>query len=226
MQFKVQLEGLDILSQQWNGKRISKQLSQGIATVSNTLTSEIRQSVVRKYSVSSTEVDKALLNKSASLQQRGKNILRNGIVYKYKTKPLNEFPHEEFTVSVKSRFLVPRTKGFAMIKKRTAKGVKVEVIRGQSKVVTGNYGFGGFLQHRGTSKWAEIQGGKSSKFPTGIYERKQDATWIKEPEERAPIRRSYGPAVTQMIEHQLTNDSRLRHLTDNFDLLLADSINL
>lgn len=224
MEFKIQLEGLDILSQQWDGKRISKQLSQGIARTSNILTSEIRQSVVRRYSVSSTEVDKTLIGKSSSLQKRGKNILRSGITYKYKAKPLNEFPHKEFTISVKSRFLIPRAKGFAMIKKRTTKGVKVTVIRGQSKVVTGNYGFGGFLQKRGTSKWAAIQGGRVSKFPTGIYERKQDATWIKEPEERAPIRRAYGPSVTQMIEHQLNNDSRLRHLTDNFDLLLADNL--
>ena len=228
MEFKVELEGLDILSQKWNGKRISKQFAQNIAAVSSTLTQNIRTSVVRRYSIKGEEVDKVLLNKSASAQKRGKNNLKTGVIYRYKAIPLNKFSYETFTVNVNSRFLIPRGKSFVMIKKRTAEGVKVSVVRGTSKVVTGNYGFGGFLQKRGTSKWAEIQGGKVKSFPTGIYERKQNATWVagNEPTVRTPIRRAYGPSVTQMIEHQLDNDNKLKAFINNFDSLLAANIDL
>lgn len=225
---KIEFEGLDNFLKSLNTKKLSKQLEIGIAHASQKLEGDIRAAVVNTYSVSSSDVGKVLLGKARSTQKRGKNLIQNGIEYKYKPKPLNEFPFKEFAVSARSRFALPRAgKGLAFIKQNKAKGVKVAVKRGRYKTVVGNKGFGGFHKSRSsTSKWAAIQGGRSSSRPAGIYIREQEATWITEPIDRAPIRRLYGPSLVQMIDSVLDNDPLVSDTFENFDLLVSKFITL
>jgi len=223
----VRLEGLDILLEELSTKRISKQLAQGVDHATSSLKESIRLSVLSYYNTSSEEIDSVLLRKSSSSATRGRNIIKSGLEYKFKPKPLSSFPLRESTVSVESRFMIPRkSAGNNLIKKTTAKAVSVSVRKGRFKTVAGKHGFGGFLQKRGTSKWAAIQGGRVSSFPKGIYERKQDATWKVEPFDRAPITRLFGPSVTDMIDNRLRFDPLLKNTVDNFDLLLGKFVTL
>lgn len=228
MDFKIELAGLDDFLVNVNTKKLSKQVAVGIGNASNILEAKIQEIIVRKYNISSKEIKKLKLNKSISLQKTGKNIITKGFGYKYKLKPLQEYPFKLFEVSAKNRFLIPReTKNFSLIKRNTAQGVKVAVKRGKYKVVTGKYGQGGFYQKKSsTSKWAQIQGGKSKSRPEGIYERTSKNTWIQEPFIRAPIRRAIGPSVTELIENILDKDSSLLKIIDRFDELILKEIKL
>lgn len=215
---KIELEGLDKFLEDISTERLSKTIAISVAKTATHLESLIQQEVVRNYSVSSTEVRRALLHKKISLQKKGKSVLTTGIEYKYRPKPLNEFPFKEFSVGAKSRFMVTRaTKGFGLIKQTTSKGVKVAVRRGKFKTVKGKHGFGAFYQRASSvSKWAAIQGGRSSSRPSGIYERTQEATWFDEPFDRAPIRRAFGLSVTQMIDTLLEDDPLLEQTLEVF----------
>ena len=223
---KIELEGLDKFLADISTESLSKTVSISVAKTTTHLESIIQQEVVSNYSVSSTEVRKTLLRKKRSLQKRGKSILTDGLEYKYRAKPLNEFPFKECNIGVNSRFLVARaTKGFSLIKQTTSKGVKVAVRRGKFKTVHGRHGFGAFYQKASSvSKWAAIQGGRSSSRPSGIYERTQEATWFDEPFDRAPIRRAFGLSVTQMIDTLLRNDPLIEQTLDIFVDTLIDEL--
>lgn len=226
MQLSVELGGLDVLLQDLNTKRISKQLAIAIGKTVKSLEAEIKHSVVNYYSVSGAEVGRTLQGKSTSLQRRGKNVITGGLTYKYEAKPLSDFPIRESTVSTRSRFLVPKAGGFSMHKRTEAKSVAVAVRRGKYKTVVGQKGYGGYYHKGGTSKWAKIQGGRSSSFKTGIYERQQDSTWITEPIERAPVKPLFGPAVVDMIDTMLDYDPTVQYMINNLDLLIEEHISL
>lgn len=207
----LKLVGLDNFLADTSSERLSKQTKIGVNKFRLKLTSAISESIVNTYNVSSSEVNRTLLGKSASNVTQGKNTIRAGISYKYRAKSLTEFPFRVFSVQAKSRFRI----GKKIIKQSSSLAVAVAVRRGKYKTIVGN-GYGGYYQKAGRSKWASIQGGKESSFKSGIYQRRQEATWIDEPIVRAPVKRLYGKSVTQMVLTVLEYDSKVNNVLESF----------
>lgn len=226
---QVKLSGMEALIEQINPKYIRKQTAQAVSTMVNRYASALESRLIATYSVNVSEIRRAELSKSISITTHGKNIIKQGFGYRYKAKPLHTFPFRETVVAASSRFTLQRTrKGLALIKKTRAKQVSVAVHRGKYKIVSGGTRKGnkGFYQKQGSSKWAEIQGGKSSVRPAGIYAREQKATWDREPIDRAPISRLYGLSVSQMAGILVDHDPLLAKANQQFGAIMLESLQL
>lgn len=218
----VKVEKLDKFLKTINTDYVRKNVKEGIASGTRKLETALEVAALSTYSIKQSQINNVKRKKSISSAQRGRNIVTSGLAYKYLPKPLHTFPIRESTIKAKSRYLIPTgaDKRFFKHAKYYAEVVEVAVKRGKFKRVRG-----GFYRGRASSsKWARIQGGKSSSRPAGIYKRQQTATWIKEPINRAPIKRLYGLSIADMLGKMLESNREVKKAIQDFEIPILERL--
>lgn len=214
--FKIDIQGLNKITQELSQDKLNKQLIVAIGTEINQLHNALKFAVHSTYALDKS-LDTVLKGKSRSTVQRSKNLIESSIEYVNKPVRLAEFPFQVKILLVKNRMMLPdRSLRFASpSNKIRAKQYSVMVKRaGGYKEIYGKTGRGAF---------------RTNKVPSGkvqLLERQQDATWKIEPVTRAWYKPLFGPSLANMANTQLREDSKVKQLIDTLEARLAGQINL
>lgn len=176
----ISLLGLAELKEFINPNRINKEVGLAVGYATNRVHNAIKHAVFTKYKIKQEKVDSALMNKSTSDVQFGKNIIKNSLSYKYTPVGLGSFytswqfgninpvPHEGTMFSV-------------------------EVTRGKELIVKGKDHRGGFIPMS--------QAGKLKRNRKGGYNMYERAT-----NKRYPLRLLFAPSISQMVNSVIKDD--------------------
>lgn len=215
MKFTVKIEGLKELQKTLSKKHLDAKIKNNLGHIAQNVHSALRTSVKQHYAFG-VPLDHVLIDRSASVQKRGKHLSQSNLEYRFEAIPLHRFPTQVSTVAVSNKFLLRSGKSFRVIEPGHAEETSVKVVRtkGFTPAVS-KEGRPGFLLKRGdSSRWRSIQNAgepiEGTSYRRGIYVRKQEKTWRGSPRThfllRAPIEMLFGPSLSQMAESRAEKD--------------------
>ena len=193
---KVNIEGLKELMSSVAPDKLTRQLTTGIRDIANDLKRELNKGVKQRYAFDKS-LNSAMIGDGARITSTG-NKIQATLSYEYKYNDLSQFPYSPHEI----------LNGYAVH--------SAMVLKGQSKIVTGKSGNGGFVPRKsprnGSTAWRARDG------KTRMFERKGS--------KRLPLRVLYGPSLTQMANNVLlTNPTTgITDITENLDTLLRDKL--
>jgi hypothetical protein len=129
------LQGLESLREELSKSALDKKLLPAIGLFSLELHNSLKTAVFNTYAIDKS-LDTVLIGKSSSLVKRGANLLSSDLTYKDQNLRLAEFPLRTFPGNIKAG---ARRKGMV---------TEVRVKRGNTKIVYGRKGNGGFFRKR------------------------------------------------------------------------------
>ena len=194
--FKVNIEGLKELMSSVAPDKLTRQLTTGIRDIANDLNRELNKGVKQRYAFDKS-LNSVMLGDGARITSTGNNIQAT-LSYEYKYNDLSKFPYDPHEIL--NRYAVHT----------------VSVLKGQSKIVNGKSGNGGFVPRKspknGSISWKARDG------KTRMFERKGS--------KRLPLRVLYGPSLSQMAHNVLlTNPTTgITDITENLDTLLKNKL--
>lgn len=196
---KVHTLGLSELVAAVAVPKLTKDVVAGVRAVTNDVHKEIASAVKKRYALQQS-LDSVFIGNGASIRITG-NVIKATLAYEYKANDLSMFPYSP--LQVRGRYAVHY----------------VNVLRGNTKVIHGKSGRGGFVpkgantrkRGNGNNPWAGV---------IRMYERQGN--------KRLPLRVLFGPSLTQMASNVVTNNpsSGLSAILDNMDTLIASRIAL
>jgi hypothetical protein len=196
--FKVNIEGLKELISSVAPDKLNRQITTGIRDIANDLNRELNKGVRQRYAFNKN-LNSVIIGGGARITSTGNNIQAT-LSYEYKYNDLSQFPYSPHEI----------LNGYAVH--------SATVLRGQSKIVNGKSGNGGFVPRKspknGSISWKARDG------KTRMFERIGA--------KRLPLRVLYGPSLTQMANNVLLTNptTEISDITENLDTLLAEKIQL
>ena len=130
--FKIEIEGLEQLREAINPKYIKKDIAVGVGLAALQLHSALSFAVHSRYNIS-TSLDSVFANKSSSTREVGKDIIRNDLIYNYRSVNLARFFSSSYIGNIN-----PNAKRPGVVH-------RVTVVRGRERVSFGYNYFGGFI---------------------------------------------------------------------------------
>ena len=199
--FKFTVTGLKELVSAFGSDKVNKQIATGITDIANKLNTELGIGVLQRYAYNKP-LDSVLRGKGAVVWQ-SKNHITATLTYDYKPIDLSQFPYSPHEIP--NRYATH----------------SASVLRGQSRVVHGKSGNGGFVPRKGPNH---------STSPNKAWLARNGKTRMFERtgRPRLPLRVLYGPSLTQMANTVLTvkPTKGISAITDNLDTLLVNRLDL
>jgi len=193
----VEFRGRESLKNSLSSKQLKINATNALIRARNKVKTELRKGVKKRYTVTS-KLDSVLFEKGSISGE----IINQTLTYKYRPEPLHRFNHISRQVKVNSRFLKKVKGRLKLLQTDKAFEILARVERNSSlKVITSKKGFKGFKIRKGKGK------GK-------VFARKQTATWIVEPETRAPIEPLWGPSLSQMASKVFERSKNIPKILD------------
>jgi hypothetical protein len=198
----AKINGLELLQEALNPKRIKKDISLGVGRAALAIHSELRLAVQRHYRAPG-DLDSVLIGKAAKVQDFGRNVIRGELSYSQPSINLSRYMNR----------LRP-------IKGNIGPGDKVhdgwvhfvEIIRGRIKVVYGKTNRGGFTPRRADGSLARL--GRQGKAI--MFERTS--------EKRYPIKPLFGPTLAALAMHMYDHDTKVHQAKKKAEQIIIDSI--
>jgi hypothetical protein len=181
----VDVYGLNEIQEYINPKRINKELAIGVGIAVLQLHNTLKTEIFQRYNVPNN-ITTALVG-GISPPTLGRNSILSGLNYKDTPQDLSRFP---YTPAYQNR-------------KKRGQVFETTVVRGQTKVVHGKYGYGGFVAPRR----GETKGGPT--YSLFMYERKQKATWLSKGV-RAPFRIIQTLTLVDMVNIALIYNPKVK----------------
>jgi hypothetical protein len=196
---KVKVEGMQGLVTAVAVPKLTKEIVAGIRSIANDLHTEVAKGVKQRYATQQS-LNSVLIGNGAGIRIAG-NVIKATLAYRYEGLDLSRFPYE------------PKIVQYSYATH------SVEVIRGQSKIVNGKSGNGGFVP-KGATKRKRGSGSRPWKKVKRMYERVGRT--------RLPLRVLFGPSLSQQAQNVLFNNPTpaITNITENFDSILANKITL
>jgi hypothetical protein len=207
----AKINGLELLQEALNPKRIKKDISLGVGRAALAIHSELRLAVQRHYRAPG-DLDSVLIGKAAKVQDFGRNVIKGELSYSQPSINLSRYMNR----------LRP-------IKGNIGPGDKVhdgwvhfvEIIRGRIKVVYGKTNRGGFTsrdakgnlvrRYRQDSEGNNIGPGRSI-----MLERQSS--------KRLPVKPLFGPTLAALAMHMYDHDTKVHQAKKKAEQIIIDSI--
>ena len=183
--------GLEEIKEYLNPSRINKGIAIGVHDAVLQIHDALRSAVARKYTFRDS-LDTALVGRSISNVEIGKNFIRNGLQYVDKQKDLSKFPY---------------TLG-AIIRNGTIHNV--EVVRGRSKRLRGRSGQGGFVPR------------KKGAPPTRFGFKGETQMFERIGRSRYPLRLLLAPSLSDAATRMYDTDKQVQQVLQHVEETILD----